>query len=126
MSEIQFYVCKHCGNLVEMIHNSGIPMICCGQKMNELLPGSIEASEEKHIPDVTVDGDAVNVQIGSVEHPMAEEHYIEWIYLQTETGRQRKSFKPGDSPSLSFTLVDEKPVAVYAYCNIHGLWKKEL
>lgn len=126
MQNVEFYICKHCKNLVGMIHNAGIPIICCGEKMSELVPGSIEASEEKHIPEVTVEGNIVKVQIGSVEHPMVDEHYIEWIYLQTDKGGQRTALEPGDAPNVQFALINDKPVAVYAYCNIHGLWKKDI
>ena len=82
----KFYICEHCGNLVGMIHDSGVPMMCCGQKMKKLEPGTVEASHEKHIPVITVDGNTVKVTIGSAEHPMTEEHRILWVYLQTDKG----------------------------------------
>lgn len=122
----KFYICEHCKNLVGLINDAGVPMMCCGQKMTKLEAGVVEASKEKHIPEVKVDGNIVNVNVGAIEHPMAEEHLINWVYLQTENGGQRKSLKAGDKPTVSFALVDEKPVAVYAYCNLHGLWKVEL
>lgn len=122
MSEVRFYVCKHCGNLVGMIHNSGVPIICCGEPMTELVPGSVDASKEKHVPVVKVDGDLVTVEVGSAPHPMIQEHYIQWIYLQTEKGGQRKALKPGEEPKATFAVVDDKPVAVFEYCNLHGLW----
>ena len=123
---MKFFVCEHCGNLVGVIHDSGVPMICCGQKMTQLIPGTVEASVEKHLPVVTVDGDKVKVEIGSVAHPMAEEHSILWVYLQTDKGGQRKNLAVGEAPVAEFSLLDEKPVAVYAYCNLHGLWKTEV
>lgn len=126
MCETRFYICKHCGNLVGMINNSGVPIICCGEPMTELVPGSVEASTEKHIPVAVVSGGEVKVSIGSVAHPMLPEHYIQWVYLQTEQGGQRKCLKPGVAPEVTFAIGDEKPLAVYAYCNIHGLWKAEL
>ena len=126
MKETKFFICEHCGNLVEVINDARVPMICCGQKMTKLEAGVVEASHEKHIPVVKVDGNTVVVEIGSVAHPMTAEHSIEWVYLQTEAGGQRKDLKPNDAPAVSFALQGEKPVAVYAYCNLHGLWKTEL
>ena len=123
---MKFFICKHCGNLVGVINDAGVPMMCCGQKMTQLIPGTVEASVEKHLPVVTVDGDKVKVEIGSVAHPMAEEHSILWVYLQTDKGGQRKNLAVGEAPVAEFSLLDEKPVAVYAYCNLHGLWKTEV
>ncbi len=123
---MKFFICEHCGNLVGVINDAGVPMMCCGQKMTQLIPGTVEASVEKHLPVVTVDGDKVKVEIGSVAHPMAEEHSILWVYLQTDKGGQRKNLKVGEAPAAEFSLLDEKPVAVYAYCNLHGLWKTEI
>jgi superoxide reductase len=123
-TEPKFYVCKKCGNLVGMIHASGAKMVCCGEEMTELIPNTVDASKEKHVPVVTVSGNTVTVKIGSVEHPMTEEHYIQWVYLETAKGGQRKQFKPGDKPEVSFSLTaDDKAIAAYAYCNLHGLWK---
>ena len=122
----KFYICERCGNLVDMIHDSGVNPVCCGQKMTELKAGVVEASREKHIPVAELDGDVVKVTVGEVLHPMSEEHSIEWIYLETENGVQRKALKPGDAPTVSFNLGGEKPVAVYAYCNLHGLWRKDI
>lgn len=126
MCEIRFYVCEHCGNIIGVIHNAGVPMMCCGQKMTLLEPGTVEASHEKHIPVVEKNGDIVKVTIGSVAHPMLEEHHISWVYLQTNRGGQRKCLPIGGEPTVSFALCDETPVAVYAYCNLHGLWKTDL
>ena len=126
MCEIRFYVCEHCGNIIGVIHNAGVPMMCCGQKMTLLEPGTVEASHEKHIPVVEKNGDIVKVTIGSVAHPMLEEHHIVWVYLQTNRGGQRKCLPIGGEPTVSFALCEETPVAVYAYCNLHGLWKTDL
>lgn len=126
MCEIRFYVCEHCGNIVGLIHNAGVPMMCCGQKMTELTPNTVEASVEKHLPVVTVDGDKVTVEIGSAPHPMFEEHHIVWVYLQTDRGGQRKCLEIGAEPKVTFALADEKPVAVFDYCNLHGLWKTDV
>ncbi|QHI71092.1 desulfoferrodoxin family protein [Aminipila terrae] len=127
MSEKKFFVCKHCGNLVEMIKSSGAPMVCCGEKMTELEANTVDASFEKHIPVVTVGGNTVVAKVGSVEHPMVEEHYIEWLYLLTSKGAQRKNLSPGEKPEAEFALAQgETPLAVFAYCNLHGLWKSEI
>ena len=126
MKEQKFYLCERCGNIVGMIHNSGVNPVCCGQKMTALEAGVVEASHEKHIPVVKREGNTVKVTVGSVAHPMSEEHSITWIYLQTTRGGQRKSLAPGEAPEASFALADEEPVAVYAYCNLHGLWKQEV
>ncbi len=126
MKKAKFYICRTCGNLVGMINASGVPMMCCGKPMEALEPNTVEASGEKHVPAVTVEDGAVHVMVGSVEHPMVDVHYIEWVYLQTENGGQRISLKPGQEPKVTFLLGNEKPVAVYAYCNLHGLWMTEL
>ncbi len=122
----KFFICEHCGNLIGMINDARVPMMCCGQKMTKLEPGTVDASLEKHVPVVNVDGDVVKVEIGAVEHPMTEEHSILWVYLQTDRGGQRKCLEVGKAPYVEFALKDEKPVAVYAYCNLHGLWKTEI
>jgi len=122
----KFYICEHCGNLIGMINDAGVPIVCCGKKMTKLEPGIVEASHEKHIPVVNVDGSNVTVTIGSIEHPMTEEHSILWVYLQTDKGGQRKCLDVGKAPVVTFTCYDEKPVAVYAYCNLHGLWKTNI
>ena len=120
MSNVKFFICRHCGNQVEMIHDAGVPVICCGEPMEELKANTVDASLEKHVPAVTVEGDTVKV------HPMLEEHHIEWIYLELENGGSRKALAPGEAPEAVFHTAGVKPVAVYAYCNLHGLWKTEL
>ena len=127
MSEMKFYLCEHCGNIIGKIHDAGGPVVCCGQKMTQLIPGTVEASAEKHIPVPSVNGSVVKVAVGSVAHPMIEAHYISWIYLQTTVGGQRKNLVPGAAPEVTFALAEgETPVAVYAYCNLHGLWKADI
>ncbi|MBQ7356760.1 MAG: desulfoferrodoxin [Clostridia bacterium] len=122
----KFFICEKCGNLVGMINESGVPIKCCGQNMTRLEAGTVEASREKHIPVVTVDGKTVTVNVGSVEHPMVAEHSILWVYLETTRGGQRKCLEVGKAPIVTFALADEEPKAVYAYCNLHGLWKTEI
>ena len=126
MSNTKFYICEKCGNLVEKIEDSGVPMMCCGQKMTPIEAGVVEASREKHIPVATVEGNFVKVSVGSVEHPMSEEHSILWVELKTDRGVQRKNLVVGEPPVVVFALSDEKPLEVYAYCNLHGLWKSAL
>ena len=126
MKENRFYICEHCGNIVGMIHDAGVPLVCCGQKMTKLEPNTVEAAVEKHLPVVTVEGDTVKAVVGEVAHPMTEEHSIQWLYLQTDRGGQRTSIVPGEAPEVTFASNGEKPVAVYAYCNLHGLWKTEV
>ena len=124
--EQKFYICEHCGNIIAMVKESGVPVVCCGQKMKKLIPGTTEASLEKHIPVYTKEGNKVKVVVGSVEHPMTPEHYIEWVSLQTKFGNQRKALKPGDEPKVCFSVCEDDEVeAVYAYCNLHSLWKAE-
>lgn len=122
----KFYVCEHCGNIIEKVKDSRVPVFCCGQKMKELVPNTVEASGEKHKPVAGVMDGIVRVNVGSVDHPMVEAHYIEWLYLETENGGQFKYLKPDEAPYAEFALGNEKPVAVYAYCNLHGLWKTDL
>lgn len=127
MSDSRFYICEHCGNIIGMIHEAGPKVVCCGQKMTKLEAGVVEASREKHIPVVEVSEGAVTAIVGSVLHPMTEEHSITWVYLETNMGGQRKNLTPGSDPKVTFALAEgEKPVAVYAYCNLHGLWKADI
>lgn len=122
--EMKFYKCARCGQIVAIVKKTGAPVMCCGQAMEEIVPGSVDAAAEKHVPVIEVQGDKVIVTVGSVEHPMAPEHFIEWIALQTASGNQRKSLKPGDAPQVCFRICDGDTVeAAYAYCNLHGLWK---
>ena len=126
MKETKFFVCETCGNLVGLINESGVPMVCCGKKMTKLEAGVTDASKEKHVPVVSVDGNTVTVTVGSVLHPMSKEHNISWVYLQTDKGGQRKNLDVDGEPTVTFALADEKPLAVYAWCNLHGLWKTEI
>ncbi|WP_405357002.1 desulfoferrodoxin family protein [Ruminococcus sp.] len=123
--EMKFYKCKHCGNIIAVVKASGAPISCCGEKMTEIVPGTADAAVEKHVPVVEIKDGKVIVTVGEVAHPMAPEHYIEWIAISTDQGNQRKILEPGDKPMACFALCDgEKFEAAYAYCNLHGLWKK--
>ena len=119
-----FYHCRHCGNIIVFAKDSGAPITCCDEQMIELIPDTIDASIEKHIPVFSVIGNTVHVKVGATEHPMLPEHYIEWISLQTKQGDQRKELLPGEKPAACFAICDDDEVeAVYAYCNLHGLWE---
>ena len=123
--EQKFYICELCGNMIATVKESGASIVCCGQNMTELIPGTSDGAVEKHVPTFEVDGNIVTVTVGEVEHPMVDNHYIEWISIQTEQGNQRKALKPGEAPKACFALCEgDQVVAVYAYCNLHGLWKK--
>lgn len=125
--EQKFYICEHCGNIIAKVKDAGVPVMCCGQKMTELVPGTVDAAVEKHVPEYTVDGNKVVVKVGAVEHPMTEDHLIEWVSLQTKQGNQRKALAAGAAPEVCFCICDGDEVeAVYAYCNLHGLWKTEI
>ena len=122
--EMKFYRCSHCGQIIAIVKGTGVPVICCGEPMAEVIPGATDASLEKHVPVFTVEGNTVHVSVGSAAHPMLPEHYIEWVAIQTKLGNQRKQLSPGDEPKACFSLCDGDEVkAVYAYCNLHSLWK---
>lgn len=121
----KFYKCSHCGNVIEKVVDSGVPVVCCGQKMEELIPNTVDASGEKHVPVVTwLDEHRIKVEVGSVHHPMLPEHHIAFVYVETENGGIRVNLK--DTPVAEVYVGDAKPVAVYEYCNLHGLWKTDL
>ena len=123
--EQKFLICEHCGNMVAAIKTDGCPIMCCGKEMKVLEPGTSDGAHEKHVPVWKTEGSLVHVTVGAVEHPMLDAHYIEWVSLQTKFGNQRKALKPGDAPKVCFALCEgDEVVAVYAYCNLHGLWKK--
>lgn len=126
MCKQKFFRCNQCGNLTELINDGGVPMVCCGQPMEELAPNTVEAATEKHIPEVSVNGRLVHAKVGSVAHPMTEEHHISFIYLQTENGGQRRDLKVGTQADTMFAVLDDHPMEVFAYCNLHGLWKADV
>ena len=121
---MKLYICETCGNIIEKVNDSGVPVVCCGKPMKELIAGTVDAAREKHIPVYTVEGNKVSVVVGSVEHPMVDVHYIEWIILETNKGFHKYDLKPGERPRGEFLLTEgEEVVAAYEYCNLHGLWK---
>ena len=122
----KFFKCKKCGNIVTLLHNSGVPVSCCGEPMTELIAGTSDGAAEKHVPAVEIEGNKVTVKVGSVAHPMLPEHHIEFVWLETEKGEQVKHLEAGMAPEATFTIADDdKFVAAYEYCNLHGLWKAE-
>lgn len=123
---MRFFKCNVCGNIVELVKNGGGQLVCCEQPMEELKANTVDAAVEKHVPEVTLEGDVLSVVVGSVEHPMTEEHYIQWIAVELEDGVYRKDLKPNEAPKATFNVAGKKPLAVYEYCNLHGLWKKDL
>lgn len=121
----KFYKCNTCGNVITKIVDSKVPVVCCGKPMTELVPNTVDAATEKHVPVVTwLDDKRIKVEVGSVAHPMLEEHHISFIYVETLDGGIRVDLK--DKPEAVIYVGDTKPVAVYEYCNLHGLWVTKL
>ena len=124
---MKYLICKGCGKIVEELKGSACPTKCCGEPMEELVPNTTDGALEKHVPVVEINGSAVTVTVGAAEHPMLDAHYIMWITLETRQGQQRKALKPGDKPQAVFALAEgDEVVAAWEYCNLHGLWKKEM
>lgn len=124
---LEFYKCAHCGNVAIKPVDSGVPLVCCGEKMELLEAGVTDAATEKHVPVATVSGNQVEVVVGEVEHPMTEEHLIAFIALETKASYQVARLTAADAPRATFAIAEgDAPVAVYEYCNLHGLWKAEL
>ena len=120
---MKFYRCKHCGKIIAIVNDVKVPTICCGEAMEEMVPGTSDGAVEKHVPVVEVNGNIAHVKVGEVEHPMMEAHYIMWIALETNLGNQRKVLKPGEKPEADFALLPgEKVVRAVEYCNLHGLF----
>lgn len=127
MTKPKFFLCQECGSIVQIIAEGQKAPTCCSKNIQELTPNTVDAALEKHVPVVTVEGNLVHVAVGSVAHPMLPEHYIQFIYLQTAKGGQIKTLKPGDKPEATFSLTEgDKAIAAYEYCNLHGLWLKEI
>ena len=123
--EMKFYRCEHCGNIVAMVKESGVPVICCGEAMKPLVPNTVEAAHEKHIPVLSREGERVTVTVGSVAHPMLDNHYIEWIELIADGKVYRQYLNPGETPEAEF-CVKAATVTAREFCNLHGQWKTEL
>ncbi|MBS5164992.1 MAG: desulfoferrodoxin family protein [Butyricicoccus sp.] len=124
--ELNFYICNHCGNVVEKVVDHKVPVLCCGEKMQLLDPSIRDGAGEKHVPILSINGNVVKVSVGEVSHPMEEKHNIAFIALHTQNGVQRKNLLPDEAPEATFALADgDQVIAVYAFCNLHGLWKTE-
>lgn len=120
--QLEVYKCDICGNIVEVLHEGKGELVCCGQPMKLQVENTVDASKEKHVPVAEKTSDGIKVQVGSVEHPMEEKHYIEWIQLIAGSKSYRQFLKPGEKPVAIFK-VDTASFAVREYCNVHGLWK---
>jgi len=121
---MKFYKCEICGKIVAIVKDTPVETVCCGQDMVELVPGTTDGSKEHHVPVYKVEGDTVKVTIGAKDHPMSDDHHIEWIAIETTNGSQCRHLKPNEKPHATFALVPyEKVKNVYDYCNVHGLWK---
>ncbi len=121
---IRFYKCNDCGTIFTLMEGASVP---AGIHLKELIPGTTDAAQEKHVPAVEVDGNVVRVKVGSVEHPMLDVHYIQWIVLETKSGFEVKNLNPDVAPYAEFVLAEgDEPVAAYEYCNLHGLWKADI
>lgn len=124
---LKVYICKHCGNVITKLTSSQVPVQCCGEDMQLLEAGVTDAAVEKHVPVVTVSGSTVTVEVGTVAHPMTAEHFIQWVVVETERDALIHWFHPGEEPRAVFALAEgQQAKAVYAYCNLHGLWKAEV
>ena len=122
--EVRLYRCSHCGNIVIKLVDKNVPLMCCGQKMEELVPGTVDASVEKHVPVIRQDNGYISVLVGAVEHPMTPEHFISHVIIETTAGIQIAELHPGDEPRAVFAVLDGvEIIAAYAYCNLHGFWK---
>lgn len=122
--DVKLFQCNKCKNLSAMLHFSGAPMICCGEEMKELIPNTTEAATEKHIPVISISNGVIEVNVGSVAHPMIPEHYIEFIIVVTDNACYTKKLTPNDLPTAKFPIMPEEHLeCALAYCNIHGLWK---
>ena len=122
--ERTYMKCDTCGNLIGMINDSGVVLECCGKPMRHLTPNTVDAAREKHLPEIKRDANTVAVTVGSVKHPMTQEHHIEWIALVQGNQTQRIALSPSDQPEAVFACGSGS-VVVYAYCNLHGLWVSE-
>jgi superoxide reductase len=125
--EMKFYKCNQCEGVLATVAAPGISVTCCGEEMVELVPNTVDAAVEKHVPVIEIKGHVVTVKVGSVPHPMLPEHYIQFITLKTKEGFQLKELKPGDKPEATFALADgDKVISSQELCNIHGLWEKKI
>jgi superoxide reductase len=126
MSSQKFFTCNRCGNKAGLMVDKGGRLSCCGEQMAEIIPNTVDASQEKHVPAVTKTATGITVRVGSVAHPMAEDHFIAFVYVSAKNGGYMKKLDIGAEPVAEFSFIDDEPVTVYAFCNLHGLWKCDL
>ena len=126
-AKVKFYKCESCGDIVLVVEGDSNRFSCCDQVMELLVPNTVDASFEKHVPVAMLDDDVMTVKVGSEPHPMIPEHFIEFIYLAASRGDGvLRKLQPGEEPEAVFDIGKLEPVAAYAYCNLHGLWVSEL
>jgi len=124
---LKFFKCRICGNVITKLVDSSVPVVCCGENMTELVPNTSDGAGEKHLPVISINGNVVDVAVSTIQHPSVPEHFIQFIVLETSNGFQVKTLKAGETPKASFVIdKDEKVIAAYEYCNLHGLWKYEI
>ena len=124
---MKVFKCAKCNNMITYMNKDACDVKCCGETMVEIIPNTSDGAGEKHVPVIEIEGNIVKVKVGSVEHPMTEPHYIQWIAIETKKGRQRIILTPEDKPEATFALIDGDEVeSAYEYCNLHGLWKAEV
>ena len=122
--ELEFFKCKHCGQIVKKVKETAAKLVCCGDEMELIKPNTTDAAKEKHVPVVSVEGNVCTVKVSTVDHPMVDVHFIEWVILATNQGSYKYNLKPSDAPVAKFNLREgEKVEFAYAYCNLHGLWR---
>jgi superoxide reductase len=121
-----FLSCAHCGNVAALVVDKGGALVCCGEEMRDLEPNTVDASKEKHLPVAEATDKGIKVKVGGAPHPMLEEHFIDFLYVKTERGSQRLKLSVGAAPEAEFVFADDKPTEVYAYCNLHGMWKTDV
>jgi len=124
--KMRFFKCKVCGKVIAILKDTDVPTVCCGEEMIEIHAGTTDGAVEKHVPVITTHDNIVEINVGSVAHPMEDKHYIEWIALQSAQGIHIKTLQPGQEPKATFAVVDGNQVnEAYAYCNLHGLWSSK-
>lgn len=120
----KFYKCSHCGQIIAKVNDTNVKVVCCNEEMQQLIPGTVEASREKHIPVYHVENQILKINIGSINHPMTEAHLIEWVFVQTSKKNIRVALHANMEPTVNILLEnDEKVEKVLSYCNLHGLWE---
>jgi superoxide reductase len=122
--QLEVYKCELCGNIVEVLHSGAAPLVCCNQNMTLMTENTVDAAQEKHVPVIEVGANSITVKVGSVAHPMQEEHYIEWVELLADGKAYRQFLKPGEAPEATFPIT-AKDVTAREYCNLHGHWSAE-